>query len=246
MKVIYNLKDRKPFVKALEEITGAKSVYKKPPTFAFEVGRFIVTREGNLECDDGEDISEITNIVKELENRGYVAERGDCLQSHLIGESQPTNDSTMDRETGRATYSETQDEEMGLSVAMPRVYFTDEALVNLKNLVTSKQKLIKKALGIDELPIHENQEKITFPWFEIRPTDRDEVAAYTHFIYAICELANSQKRISATEREVENERYAFRCFLLRLGFIGDKYKTDRKILLKKLEGSAAFKNKKGA
>ena len=135
---------------------------------------------------------------------------------------------------------------MGLSDAMPRVYFTDEALVNLKNLITSKQKLIKKALGIDELPIYENQEKVTFPWFEIKPTDRDEVAAYTHFIYALCELANSQKRIRATEKEVENERYAFRCFLLRLGFIGDKYKTDRKILLQKLEGSAAFKNKKGA
>ena len=142
--------------------------------------------------------------------------------------------------------SETQIEDLGFSVAMPRVYFTDEALENLKNLVASKQSLIKKALGIQELPIQETHEKITFPWFEIKPTDRDSVAAYTHFIYALCEMANCQKRISATEKEVENERYAFRCFLLRLGFIGDKYKSDRKILLQNLEGSAAFKNKKGA
>ena len=44
------------------------------------------------------------------------------------------------------------------------------------------------------------------------------------------------------KREVENEKYAFRCFLLRLGFIGEEYKVERKILLKNLTGSSAFKN----
>jgi hypothetical protein len=44
------------------------------------------------------------------------------------------------------------------------------------------------------------------------------------------------------EKKVDNEKYAFRCFLLRLGFIGAEYKTDRKILLKNLTGSSAFKN----
>ena len=39
-----------------------------------------------------------------------------------------------------------------------------------------------------------------------------------------------------------NEKYAFRCFLLRLGFIGDKYKQTRKILLRNLAGSSAFKD----
>ena len=34
----------------------------------------------------------------------------------------------------------------------------------------------------------------------------------------------------------------FRCFLLRLGFIGEEYKTERKILLKSLSGSSAFKS----
>ena len=40
----------------------------------------------------------------------------------------------------------------------------------------------------------------------------------------------------------KNEKYAFRCFLLRLGFIGEEYKVERKILLKNLTGSSAFKN----
>ena len=45
-----------------------------------------------------------------------------------------------------------------------------------------------------------------------------------------------------TEKAVENEKYAFRCFLLRLGFIGAEYKTERKILLKNLTGSSTFKS----
>jgi hypothetical protein len=41
---------------------------------------------------------------------------------------------------------------------------------------------------------------------------------------------------------VENEKYTFRCFLLRLGFIGEEYKETRKVLLKNLSGSSAFKS----
>ncbi|OQA05479.1 MAG: hypothetical protein BWY65_02388 [Firmicutes bacterium ADurb.Bin373] len=55
-------------------------------------------------------------------------------------------------------------------------------------------------------------------------------------------MAKNQKRVTATEKAYDNEKYAFRCFLLRLGFIGPEYKEERKILLSRLTGSAAFKN----
>jgi hypothetical protein len=55
-------------------------------------------------------------------------------------------------------------------------------------------------------------------------------------------MSLKQKRISSIEKPTENEKYAFRCFLLRLGFIGDDYKKSRKILLKNLSGSSAFKS----
>ena len=58
-------------------------------------------------------------------------------------------------------------------------------------------------------------------------------------------MAKVQKRVTATEQPVENEKYAFRCFLLRLGFIGAEYKEARKILLKNLSGNAAFKGTRG-
>ena len=62
-----------------------------------------------------------------------------------------------------------------------------------------------------------------------------------HFLTALCEMARTQKRITAKEKEVDNEKYAFRCFLLRLGFIGEEFKAERKILLRNLTGSSAFK-----
>ena len=67
------------------------------------------------------------------------------------------------------------------------------------------------------------------------------MTAYETFICKLCEMARNQKRISSTEKAVDNEKYAFRCFLLRLGFIVNEYKTERKILLRNLSGSSAFK-----
>ena len=65
--------------------------------------------------------------------------------------------------------------------------------------------------------------------------------AYTEFISKLCDLAIKLKRVSLTDKEVENEKYAFRCFLLRLGFVGDDSKAVRRILLKNLSGNAAFR-----
>jgi hypothetical protein len=69
MKVIYNITSRKPFVKALEEITGTTAVYKFTPTYAFEVGYFTVTREGNLAFNDMADPDETEKMQYILKNR---------------------------------------------------------------------------------------------------------------------------------------------------------------------------------
>jgi len=108
-------------------------------------------------------------------------------------------------------------------------------------LVQSKATLIKKALGTDRLTIEQTDDRLCFPWFSGSLTS-EEVNAYARFIGALCAMAKNQQRVTATEKVYDNEKYAFRCFLLRLGFIGPDYKEERKILLSKLTGSAAFKN----
>ncbi len=131
-----------------------------------------------------------------------------------------------------------------LTIEMPKEKLTDETIENIKKIAESKAGLFKKAFAAEELSITVTDERVSFPWFTAQ--DADEVKAYTAFIEALCRMAATQKRVTAKEKEVDNEKYAFRCFLLRLGFIGAECKTERKVLLKNLEGSSAFKSgKKG-
>lgn len=141
----------------------------------------------------------------------------------------------------RGFEAEVEAEEIGLEIQMPKSTLDALALDNLRRLLEAKGSLIKKALGVDALPITEEDDKVCFPWFSGEPT-ADEVKAYSHFVSALCEMARNAKRVTAKEKETDNEKYAFRCFLLRLGFIGDAYKTERKILLRNLSGSSAFKS----
>ena len=134
--------------------------------------------------------------------------------------------------------SHTEDEPTGLTVSIP---LDKVAVGNLSNLLDAKGGLIKKALGIDSLPIEIGEETVSFPWFSEMP-DADTAKARAEFIAAICKMSREQKRITPSGKAVDNEKYAFRSFLLRLGFIGDEYKAARKILLKNLSGSSAFRN----
>ena len=134
----------------------------------------------------------------------------------------------------------TTDDEDSLAVSLPRSSFTETALKNLDALLASKGKLIQKAFNIEKAAYTLTEETIKFAWFHGKIAE-DTVRAYTDFISKLCEMAQKQKRAVAKEKAVENEKYAFRCFLLRLGMIGDDYKTSRKILLQNLTGSSAFK-----
>ena len=103
-----------------------------------------------------------------------------------------------------------------------------------------KQTLFQRAFRMDSTEIEITDEKINFTWFPYT-ADGDELAAYTQFISRLCDMARDAKRVSSKPTETDNDKYAFRCFLLRLGFIGKEYKTARKILLRNLTGNSAFR-----
>ncbi len=54
--------------------------------------------------------------------------------------------------------------------------------------------------------------------------------------------ALNQRSASPTKTQSTNEKYTFRVWLLRLGMIGDEFKTARKHLLDHLEGCIAWKD----
>ena len=216
MKIRYNVTGakRKELVKVISDATGARAEYKFMPTCNYEIDYFTVTKDGTLLFDDRADSEVIEQLLQHIYDEGF-----DIDQSH----------------------TEDEDEPCAVCVSMPKSLFTDSNLENLKALITAKGSLIKKALGVPDLPLEITDTKVSFPWFPATPTP-DEMKAYDTFICKLCEMARNQKRINATEKPTDNEKYAFRCFLLRLGFIGAEYKTARKILLKNLSGSSAFRN----
>lgn len=127
-----------------------------------------------------------------------------------------------------------------LTISMPRELFTDVDIEILQQIVTAKAPLLKKAFLADSLGAMVNDTTVSFPWFPFT-ADPDEVNAYSTFVAKLCDMARRQKRVVATPAETDNDKYAFRCFLLRLGLIGAEYKIARKVLLKNLSGNSAFR-----
>ena len=211
--------ERKRLVKTIAEWLGEDVRYCGAPTFAYEIGRFTVEKNGSLTFSDLIDSEVVERLLEHIYDEGF-----DIDQSHTEEEENNV--------IGDPT---------GISIQLPISMFTEASLANLKAIIDAKGNLIKKALGAEELPINRLGDRIDFPWFKPY-SDPQEVQAYMHFVTALCEMARTQKRITAKEKEVDNEKYAFRCFLLRLGFIGEEFKAERKILLRNLTGSSAFKS----
>lgn len=68
-----------------------------------------------------------------------------------------------------------------------------------------------------------------------------QLKSYIQFCLALSELAKEVKTASPKPQQKENKKYAMRTWLLRLGFIGDEFKTARELLTKRLSGNAAFR-----
>ena len=235
MQIKYNVTGdrRKALVAVMRDVLQDTTRYLGAPSFAFQVGAYTVDKNGTVTCPDGTDEAQGEMLIRELAHDGFIGERvGEAAKP---AEPKVVELDQLKKETPRAVDPD------HLAVELPKDGMTPTAMENLRRLVASKAMLLKKALGTDSLPITELSVRIEFGWF--RPTeDQTEIAAFYQLVRGICELARTHKRVSATEQEVENEKYAFRCFLLRLGFIGSEYKEARKILLKYLSGNAAFRD----
>lgn len=135
-----------------------------------------------------------------------------------------------------------EDEPEALTISMPRDFFTEQSMNNLLQLIANKETLLKHALNTESLAINECEETVEFPWFTVEKDGDGD--AYAKFITMLCEFAKNLKRVVNKPDTSDNEKYAFRCFLLRLGMIGEEYKPVRRVLLHRLTGSSAFRHGK--
>ena len=206
--------ERKKLAYAIAELLEIPVKYTRTPKFDYLIGSCILDKNGVFHTS--EDLSE--SELKLVLERFY---KGEPIQ-----QSEQSENEIMEADV--------------LSISVPRNMFADDKLENLQKLIEGKQTLFKHEFLTEQLEVVITENQVSFPWFPL-VSELDAVNAYTEFISKLCELAIKLKRVSLKDKEVENEKYAFRCFLLRLGFIGDDSKLARRILLQNLSGNSAFR-----
>ena len=206
-------KQRPKLAQEIGNILGTVPHYERVPSCAYDIAGYRLDKEGVLHIPE---VAEETtkDLIRQLRERGFQDDAE-------VTEEVPV-------------------QEDKLTIGIPRESLTDTALENLQRIIANRQTLFQRAFRMDSTEIEITEEKINFTWFPYT-TDSDEMAAYTQFISRLCDMARDAKRVSSKPTETDNDKYAFRCFLLRLGFIGKEYKTARKILLRNLTGNSAFR-----
>jgi hypothetical protein len=244
MDVKYNVqgKERKALVEAIAKATEEEFKYLGVPSCTYQIGaHFQVDRAGTLVIDDFTDSENVEHLLETLEAQGFTFEAAKTPDTeNERHEEMPVEDAEPLEETTEAAAPEPYEEPDRLTIEIPSEGLDGNVLQNLEKIIASKASLIQKALGADRLSYEVTDSSVKFPWFTLDGGE-GEANAYAQFATALVQMAKESKRITAKPKEVENEKFAFRVFLIRLGLVGDDFKLARKLLLKNLEGNSAFK-----
>jgi len=218
--------NRKELIRTLSEVLHEKPRYCGAPSFAYEFTLCRVDRDAMIHLPPTIVAQSAMSAVTLLNQRGFYAEVIDIRSEIEEALDQP------DKENSNEEY---------LAVFIESEKISPETLAKLEQIVSGKATLLRKALGDSPLNIVNTPKGYAFPWFQIE-SDEESQSAYATLIEKMIEFARERTRVTASDKETDNPKYAFRCFLLRLGFIGAEYKRKRAILLRNLEGNGAFKS----
>ena len=258
MTVTTNTTDRKALAKALADKLGTTAKYMGPPTFGYQVGDYIVDRDGNIE---GEDFEALRDFLQSI----------GCFPEE---ETEPA---------GEQTEPETETPDSGaqdqVSISVPADDLTPTQMKNLIFTLFTKQYLIGKMTGGDMLNIPDNliarlmentpetmedfkalldaakedgltgfefaDGKITLT-YAAHQDEPERNMLYVMLTARILKAAKEATRVFPERQEPENEKYFARAWLLRIGYNGADSKAERNLLLKHLKGHSAFPNDEAA
>jgi hypothetical protein len=201
----------------------------------------------------GKDRKKLVDIIANVTNEEAVYEKAPTY-AYSIGGFTVTREGTVDFDSTtidealitpvfealkEAGYKYDTNED--IAIGYPIADFAPEKIANLQQMVNSKAPLIKKALGLGELPIEQTETELTFRWLK-SGLSKDERHAVALFIKKLCDTAKAKTRVVAkNQEEFVNEKFAMRIFMISLGMKGAEYATARTFMMSKLDGSAGNK-----
>lgn len=242
MEIMCLVADRKELIAAIEEATGEKMKYQGPPTFAYKNEDLTVLRDGTLVVENIETRMELllTLTSKRLIDGAWDEDR-EVLEISL----------PMEGHTGLSLLNlvsifYTKGELINKAINAPRAFEINErfmeAIMEEPPQIAEEFIRLWEECGSNNMTkgIKFEVDKITFTGFPLT-YDSDLVTAFTTLAGKINTLALESKYIRVKKTPVENEKYTFRIWLVRLGLDGTEYKTTRKLLLSHLSGHSAFR-----
>lgn len=257
MTISFNVtgKERKALVQALSEITFSEAVYAGAPSFDYQVGDYTIDKNGVLSYPDTLSKEAVALVVEKLSERGLAPADEDEAETPEkdapaqtpaempdVAEAPEAAPADPDKAAAPEESEDTADSSAGhkFAVSIPRSTLTDDALERLKLIVANKEVLFQRAVLADALPVEVTEEEIAFPWFTLTGVD-GEAAAYTQFITALCQMAREQTRVLDKPYDGDNDRFAMRIFMVRLGMKGAQYALARKLMLNHLTGNSGWR-----
>ena len=244
MKLHYNLKgsERKALVAAISQVLDALMEYQGAPTFAFKVGEYRIDKDGTVIGPDNLDLEDA------LHQKGFSAiereyDEPDTYESGLGGIGATPSIEELDAEAKAWAEQMNQElvQENGLYdtfvIEIPKIDLTDGQVQNLHKLIASKSTLLTKALG-QPLTVKDTDEVLQFeyPFTE----DIGVGIIYSQLSTALVNYVRKHQRITASERQVDSEKFGMRTFMVKLGMNGKEYSSARKWLCRNLSGNASF------
>lgn len=242
MTILSLTKNRKELRDEIARITGNKLRFQGPPSFAYTDGTFTLDRDGNLEVKD---IISNVGVLKELAAKRLIDNSWDNDRDII------SIDIPVGKHTGQSL------------VRLVQIMWNKEHLINkavdspagfkishrfIEKLVEEPPTSVSEFLFLWEQSggsnatagIDFDEKKIHYTGFPYTQVP-EWIRAYMDLATAISEEAIAVKKVRLAKPEIENEKYYFRVWLVRIGLSGDNFKTTRKMLLSKLSGNSAFK-----
>ena len=262
--------ERKALVKIISETTGARAVYKGMPTCSYEINYFTVTKEGVLEFDDRADSEEVEAVLEALAAAGFESNgETDGAPAEKPAQADTAVDTAADtarsfEPVGFRVIIPAQDHTGATLRNLINLIFTRQKLIN-KALGTSfhVDEGLTEALRDDACVLtkenllraisdYEDGHGRTLSGITLTPDDvtfaslpESESDEARRTFAALCAMMNKQaleqKRIQAKAVNEDNEKYALRIWLTRLGMNGAEHKEARSVLMRNLSGHCAFR-----
>lgn len=243
MKIMCLVADRKELVNAISEEIGEKMKYQGPPTFAFKAGDFTVERDGTLDVENPDAHEE---VLRKLTEEKLIDNAWD-ENREVLQISMPLEQHTVLSLINLTCIFYTKSEIINKAIGATRAFEINERFMEII-MEQEEPKSVEEFISLWEecggedatrgIDFYEG--KINFTGFPVTE-DSDWIGAFTELAARINKLALDSKRISVKKEPIENEKYYFRVWLVRIGFGGKEHKMSRKLLLSKLSGHTAFR-----